>query len=93
MSTAFLKRNGFTHLPESQNIWNGEIVDEFREDVDGKRAKIDLMTLGSPKATAIALVPYGAVRSPRGMAELDEGAEEGFLALSRESPSRTENRD
>ena len=41
-----MKGNGFTHLPEVQNIWNGEMVEEFKEDVNGKRAKIDLMTLG-----------------------------------------------
>ena len=27
----------------------------------------------------MAVVPHGAVRSPRGMAEVDEGAEEGFV--------------
>jgi hypothetical protein len=30
-----------------QNVWNGEMVDDFKEDVNNKRAKtkIDLMTL------------------------------------------------
>jgi len=39
-----LKRNSATHLPNAQNIWNGEMVEEFKEDVSGKRAKIHLMT-------------------------------------------------
>ena len=39
-----LKRNSATHLPNAQNIWNGEVVEEFKEDVSGKRAKIHLMT-------------------------------------------------
>ncbi len=34
------------HLPESRYSWNGEMVEEFKEDVHGKRTKIDLMTLG-----------------------------------------------
>ena len=46
MSAAFMNRNRFTHLPEAQNIWNGEMVEEFKEDINGKRVKIELITLG-----------------------------------------------
>ena len=49
MRVRILKRNGITHLPKAQNIWNGEMVEESKEDVNGERAQIDLMTLGKRK--------------------------------------------
>ena len=64
------------------------------QEVNGKRAKIDLMTLPRPSFRRVRS-GYGAVRSPHGMAEVDEGAEEGFLGLSRDPPRPwgTENRE
>jgi len=31
----FLSRNGSTDLPEAQNVENGEMVEDFKEDVNG----------------------------------------------------------
>jgi hypothetical protein len=53
------------------------MVDDFKEDVHCKRAKIDLMSLGKPEDGC-----HGR-RSARCGRRADEGAEEGFaLGLS-----------
>ena len=61
------------------------MVDDFEEDVHGKRAKIDLMTLGKPEDRC-----HGR-RSARRGHRADGGAEEGlatvrWIVLFRHSP-------